>query len=453
MHKHMALIGFVQAQNCSNYPGSWRHPLARQDFLTADYYQHIGKTLERGKFQLLFFDDRLALPDIYGADHSASIENGVRVVKMDPIPILATIGAVTSRIGLGGTLSTSYFEPFHVARQFSTLDHMTGGRAAWNVVTSLNDSEALNMGRAMPIAHDRRYDRADEFMDVVLGHWRAWDSDALVINRTTGQFADSSKVRRLEHHGKYFESHGTFTVPQTPQTHPVIIQAGQSGRGREFAVRWGELIFAIFPNLEFGKSAYQQMHDEAKAQNRDPNSLRIAPLIYPIVGQSKAEARDKAALIERLAKPIDALALLSEVLNFDFSRKNMDEAFTDAELADFGGLLAIRDRVVELSGKKNPTVADFIEYSARGTIKEAPNFIGTAADIADGLEQWFRERACDGFVIGASHIPGTYEDFVTFVVPELQRRGLFHQDYAGPSLRENLGFSGYRSAATVRADT
>jgi FMN-dependent oxidoreductase (nitrilotriacetate monooxygenase family) len=446
MHKQMALVGFMQAQNCSNYPGSWRHPESRQDFMSADYYQHVAKTLERGKFHMVFFDDRLAMPDIFAAAHHASVEHGIRVVKMDPIPILATIGAVTSRIGLGGTLSTTYFEPFHIARQFATLDHMSAGRAAWNVVTSLNDSEALNMGHSGVIAHDTRYDRTDEFMEVVLGHWNSWEPDALIMDRKTGQFADSKKVHKLDHHGEYFSSRGPFPVPQTPQSHPVIIQAGQSGRGRRFAMRWGEVIFAIFPNLEFAKKDYGEMQDEAIAQNRDPDSYRIAPLIVPIVGATQSEAEDKAAFIEALAEPIDVLTLLSEVLNFDFATKALHEPFSDEELANFSGLLAIRDRVLKLSGKRNPTVNDFIVYSARGTIKEAPNFIGTAKQIADQLEQWFCERACDGFVIGASHVPGTYEEFVDQVVPELQRRDLFHEDYSSSTLRANLGFSSYRVA-------
>lgn len=445
-HKQMALIGFVQAQNCSNYVGSWRHPEARQDFLSADYYQHVARTLERGKFHLLFFDDRLAMPDIYGDDHAASIEHGIRVVKMDPIPILANLSAVTRRIGLGGTLSTSYFEPFHIARQFATLDHMSAGRAAWNVVTSLNDSEARNMGRVESVAHDLRYDRSDEFMEVVLGHWNAWAEDALILDRGTRRFADPSKVSRLDHNGRYFSSRGPFTVPRTPQGHPVVIQAGQSGRGREFAIRWGEIIFAIFPDLAFGRRVYAEMKTEALRHDRDPDSFRLAPLVYPIVGATRSEAEDKAALIEGLAEPADALSLLSEVLNFNFANKPSTEPFSDAELDGLSGLLAIRDRVVALSGKRNPTVADFVQYSGRGTIHEAPNFIGTAADVADGLEQWFTGGACDGFVIGATHVPGAYDDFVDLVVPELQRRGLFHNDYAGSTLRENLGFRGYRVA-------
>ncbi len=445
-HETMALVGFLQAQNCSNYPGSWRHPDADPNFLTANYYQHIAKVLEAGKVHLLFFDDRLAMPDIFGADHAAAIEHGVRVVKLDPIPILASISAVTKRIGLGGTLSTSYFEPFHIARQFATLDHMSAGRAAWNVVTSLNASEALNMGRSASIQHDTRYDRSDEFMQIVLGHWDAWDRDALILDRQRGRFADPTKVHRLDHKGQYFQSRGPFTVPQTPQSHPVVIQAGQSGRGREFAVRWGEVIFAIFPHLEFGQRVCMEMAAEAERQGRERDSFRIATLAYPIAAATQDEAEDKAALIEQLAKPIDSLALLSEVLNFDFASKAHDEVFSDDELANLSGLLAVRDRVLSLSGKKNPTVADFIKYSARGTIKEAPNFIGTGAQIADRLEQWFIEGACDGFVIGASHIPGTYEDFVRFVIPELQKRRLHHADYPAATLRENLGFAGYRQA-------
>ncbi len=443
----MALVGFMQAQNCSNYPGSWRHPEARRDFLRADYYQHIAKTLERGKFHMLFFDDRLAMPDIYGADHAAAVEHGVRVVKMDPIPILAVLGAVTEHIGLGATMSTSYHEPFHIARQFSTLDHMSGGRAAWNVVTSLNDSEARNMGRREAIAHDTRYDRCDEFMEVVIGHWNSWAEDALVVDRERGRFADPEKVRRLDHEGTYFRSRGPFTVPQTPQVHPVVIQAGQSGRGRQFAVRWGEVIFAIFPTLAYGQNAYAEMRAEAEAQGRDPQSFRVVPLIHPVVAETQSEAEDKMARIERLAKPIDSLTLLSEVMNFDFGSKAPDEPFSDEEIASLSGLHALRDRVMTLSGKSHPTVNDFIEFSRRGTIREAPTFVGSAKRVADELEQWFRESACDGFVIGASHVPGTYEDFVRIAVPELQRRGLHQEDYRSSILRENLGFSGYRRAS------
>lgn len=442
--RQMALVGFLQAQNCSNYPASWRHPDSAGDFLTPAYYQRIAKTLEAGKFHMAFFDDRLAMPDRYGMSAAESIRNGVRVVKMDPVPILCMMAAVTSRIGLGGTASTTYFEPFHIARQFSTMDHMTGGRSAWNVVTSLNDSEAENFGASALLGHDERYDRADEFMQVVHGHWDTWAEDAIKLDKAAGVFADPDKVTALNHEGRFFKSRGPFTVPPTPQGRPVIVQAGQSGRGRQFAIQWAELIFAIFPNLEFAKRVYQETREVAIAAGRDPESYRLTPAAYAIVGESADEAAEKAAMIEGLHQPIDSLALLSEALNFDFASKGLDEAFSAEELAAISGLQAIRDRVVRLSGKPNPTVRDFVEFSARGTLNEMAKFVGTPKQVADGMEEWFVERGCDGFVLAATHMPGAYEDFVRLVVPELQRRGVFQKDYAGPTLRENLGLSGPR---------
>ena len=197
---NMTLVGFLQAQNCSNLPGSWRHPEAIPDFLTADHYVRIARTLEEGKFHLAFFDDRLAMPDIYGDDYRTAVKYGIRSVKMDLIPLLTAMGMATRHIGLGGTYSTTYYEPFHVARTFQTLDLMVGGRAAWNVVTSLNDSEAVNMGAAEHLPHDMRYDRADEFIECVLGHWNSWEDDALVVDqRPGGIFA--GRIERLHHIG------------------------------------------------------------------------------------------------------------------------------------------------------------------------------------------------------------------------------------------------------------
>ena len=439
--RQMVMVGFLQAQNCSNYPASWRHPESASDFLSPGYYQRIGRILEEGKFHLAFFDDRLAMPDRYGDDYRESVRNGVRVVKMDPIPILAAMGSATHCLGLGATYSTTYYEPFHVARVFSTLDLMTGGRAAWNVVTSLNDSEAANFGADKLPDHDSRYDRADEFMEVVLGHWDTWEADAILLDKKRGVFANPDKVHPLGHEGRWFRSRGPFTVPPSPQGRPIVIQAGQSGRGREFAVRWGEIVFAIFPTLEFGQRVYKETKALAAARGRDPDGFAIAPAIYATVGETQAMAEDQAALIEGLARPIDTLALLSEALNYDFARKKPDEAFSDAELASISGLQAIRDRVVRLSGKKNPTLDDFVKFSARGTVRELPHFVGTPEQVADRMEAWFAGRACDGFVLAATHMPGAYESFVRLVVPELQRRGLFHKDYAGTTLRKNLGLA------------
>lgn len=437
--KQMTLVAFLQAQNCSNYVGSWRHPATMQDYLRPEYYQRIARTLEAGCFHMAFFDDRLAMPDILGHDHAEAVRNGIRVVKLDLISILTAMGLATSKLGLGGTYSTTYYEPFHVARVFATLDHMLGGRAAWNVVTSLNDSEAHNMGADDHLEHDLRYDRADEFLEVVLSHWDSWGDDAIIQDRESGVFADASKVRRLDHKGKWFKSRGPFTVPRTPQGRPVLIQAGQSGRGKSFAARWGDLVFVIYPNMEVAKRGYRDFKDQVAASGRDPATVRICPAVYCIVGETEAAAQDKRALIDGLARPVDGLSLLSEALNYDFASKALDDAFTDDELAGIKGLQALRDRVVASSGKRNPTLRDFVEITGRGTIREFPVFCGTPKRVADEMQAWLEGAACDGFVLAATHMPGTYEEFVRLVVPELQRRGIFRKEFTGTTLRENLG--------------
>jgi FMN-dependent oxidoreductase (nitrilotriacetate monooxygenase family) len=436
MSRQMKLVAFMQAQNCSNYTGSWRHPSSMTDWNTASYYQRIGRILEHGKFHLAFFDDRLAIPDRFGDDFALTVANGIRAAKLDPTMTAMAMGLGTEKLGIGCTYSTTYYEPFHVARIFASMDLMLGGRMAWNVVTSLNDSEAANFGRDEHLPHDLRYDRADEFMEVVLGHWETWEDGAIEADRATGRFADPAKVHRLEHEGRFFKSRGPFTVPRSAQGHPVLIQAGASGRGREFASRWAELIFVIYPNLAVGKPAYEEMKRQLAAAGRIATA--ITPAVYPIVGETQAMAEDKLAMIDKLARPEDAMVLLSEVLNYDFSRKAPGEAFTDEELDAIGGLKAIRDRAVKMSGKANPTVEEFVRASGRGTLREFPIFVGTPQAVADQMEEWFA-TACDGFVISATHVPGSYEDFVRLVVPELQRRGLFRKDYAGPTLRENLG--------------
>lgn len=436
--REMTLVGFLQAQNCSNYVGSWRHPHSATDFLGPEYFQRIARALEYGKFHLGFFDDRLAMPDILGNDHREAVKNGVRVVKMDPVTILACMGMATKNLGLGSTYSTTYYEPFHVARVISTLDLMTNGRAAWNVVTSLNNSEAHNMGRESHMEHDHRYDVADEFMEIVLGHWDSWDDDAIVIDKVSGLFAHPEKVRQLNHKGQYFKSKGPFTVPRSAQGRPVVIQAGQSGRGQVFSARWGELVFCVYPNIDMGRTAYKTFKDLVVKAGRDPASVAVAPAIYCVTAETKAMAEDKMAVIDKLAKPVDGMALLSEALNFDFYSKGMDDQFSDDELKSISGLRAILDRVTTMSGKKNPTIRDFVQFSNRGTLREFPRFCGTGKDVADGLEEWFN-TCCDGFVVAATHLPGGYEDFVRLVVPELQRRGLHHKDYKGATLRENLG--------------
>jgi alkanesulfonate monooxygenase SsuD/methylene tetrahydromethanopterin reductase-like flavin-dependent oxidoreductase (luciferase family) len=226
-------------------------------------------------------------------------------------------------------------------------------------------------------------------------------------------------------------------VPRSAQGHPVIIQAGSSGRGKAFGARWGEVIFVVYPNIEVGKRDYAEFKAEVARFGRDPERVKVTHLINTVAAASKSEAEDKWAEIKKLPLEIDALSLLSEALNFDFAKKAMDEPFTDEELQQMSGLQGIRDRVLSACAKKNPTVRDFIEISGRGRVHNP--IVGGPKEVADQLEQWFAAPACDGFVLSATHVPGAYEDFVRFVVPELQRRGLFREDFGGTTLRENLG--------------
>lgn len=441
----MTLVAFLQAQNCSNLVASWRHPDTHLGYGTPEYYQSIARTLEQGKFDLAFFDDRLAMPDVYGNDHRQSVENGVRAVKLDPVPILTAMGLCTSRLGLGATYSTTYYEPFHVARVFATLDLLTKGRVAWNVVTSLNNSEAANFGALEHLAHDLRYERADEFLEVVMGHWDTWEEGALIHDKASGRFADGEKVNRLDHTGHWFRSRGPFTVPRSDQGHPVLIQAGQSGRGSEFAARWGELVFVIYPNIDVARKSYADFKRKVAEHGRDPAKVKVAPAVYVVTAETSAEAEDKKAAIDVLVKPVDALALLSEALNFDLSSKKQDDPFTEDELRSITGLRAIIDRVIRLSGISNPTVHDFLRYSGRGTTAELATFVGNHSEVADQMEEWFRTGACDGFVLAATNMPGSYEDFVRLIVPELQHRGIFRREYTGATLRENLALEIPRS--------
>jgi alkanesulfonate monooxygenase SsuD/methylene tetrahydromethanopterin reductase-like flavin-dependent oxidoreductase (luciferase family) len=234
------------------------------------------------------------------------------------------------------------------------------------------------------------------------------------------------------------KSTGTFTVPRSPQGHPVVIQAGSSNRGKTFAARWAETMFVHHPNLDAGKREYASMKAAIAALGRDPDAVTINTIAWPIAAATRAEAEDKWALIDSLYKEVDGLSLLSEALNFDFAKKRLDESFSDAELAGMSGMQAMRDRVMQAVGR-NPTVRDFLKVTRRGRAGEP--IVGSGKDIADQLEQWFVERACDGFVVAATHMPGTFEDFVRHVIPELQRRGLSPKEYRGATLRENLGLA------------
>ncbi len=438
--RQMTLVGFMQAGNATVYAGSWRHPATEHGFLDARYYQKLGRTLEEGCFDLMFFDDRLAMPGIYGGSVAEAVRTGARPVKLDLSVVLGLVAGVTEHIGLGATYSTTYYAPFHVARTFATLDHLSGGRAAWNVVTSVNDSEAQNYGLKEHLAHDARYDRADEFLEVTTGLWDTWEDDALVLDRAQGYFADPAKVHELGHEGEWFSSRGPLTVPRSPQGRPVLLQAGSSGRGREFAARWAELVFSGDPDIDIARAHYKDQKEKIAEQGRDPTSVKMCPMVYTVVGESRAQAEEREqVLLHDLVDPMASLTLLSELTNHDFSGLSLDAPITDELIDSVSGIRGLLQNLRAHIGGDTVTLADLAGH--RATLLQGPRFVGTGADIADQMEEWFGTGACDGFVIAATHSPGAYEDVVRLVVPELRRRGVFRDHYRGTTLRENLGLA------------
>ena len=438
--RQMSLVGFMQAGNVTVYSGSWRHPATEHGFLDASYYQKLGRTLEEGCFDLMFFDDRLAMPGIYGGSVAEAVRLGARPVKLDLSVVLGLLAGATEHIGLGATYSTTYYSPFHVARTFATLDHLSGGRAAWNVVTSVNDSEAQNYGMKEVLDHDARYDRADEFLEATTGLWDSWEDDALVLDRESGTFADPEKVHELNYEGEWFSVRGPLTVPRSPQGRPVLLQAGSSGRGQAFAARWAELIFTGDPGIEVARSHYKGQKESIAEAGRDPDTVKMLPMAYTVVGESRAHAEEREQVfLNDLVDPKASLTLLSELMNHDFSDMALEDPITDELIETVSGIRGLVQNLRKHIGGDTLTLADLAGH--RATLLQGPRFVGTGPEVADQMQEWFEGDACDGFVIAATHVPGAYEDVVRLVVPELQRRGVFRDRYTGATLRENLGLA------------
>ena len=436
--RQMSLVGFMQAGSTTVYAGSWRHPATEHGFLSARYYQKLGRTLEDGCFDMMFFDDRLAMPGIYGGSVGEAVRLGARPVKLDLSIVLGLVAGATEHIGLGATYSTTYYSPYHVARTFATLDHLSGGRAAWNVVTSVNDSEAQNFGLKEHIGHDERYDRADEFLEATTGLWDTWEDDALVLDRASGHFADPDKVHELRYEGRFYSVRGPLTVPRSPQGRPLLMQAGSSGRGRDFAARWAELIFTGDPGIDGARSHYKDQKERIAASGRDPMSVKMLPMAYTVIGESAAHAEEREQLfLNELVDPMASLTLLSELMNYDFSGHALDGPITDELIESVSGIRGLVQNLRQHIGGDTVTLADLAGH--RATLLQGPRFVGTSTAVADQMEAWVDADACDGFVIAATHSPGAYEDVVRLVVPELQRRGVFRDRYTGTTLRDTLG--------------
>ena len=407
---------------------SWRHPNAVPDGpINLEYYINLTKKAEEAKLDFVFFGDGLYISE---KSHPIFLN------RFEPLTLLAVLAAHTSHIGLAATLSTTYSDPFTVARQFASIDHISGGRAGWNIVTSPLEGSALNYSKPEHPEHDLRYRMAHEFVEVTKGLWDSWEDDAFVFDKETGVFFDPAKMHRLDYKGEFLSVQGPLNIARSKQGRPILIQAGASEAGKEFASRHADAIFATNRSLEDGKDFYKEIKERAAKHGRNPDEVLILPGCGPIVGGTPQEANDKYNQIANLVSMTDALNYLGRYFNdIDFTRFEIDSPFP--ELGDFArnGWESATDRIKEAAREQNLTLR---QVALRETTPK-PAYIGTPANVADTMQLWFEERAADGFMVSNSVLPDGFTEFVDGVVPILKERGLFRTTYEDDTFHGNLG--------------
>ncbi len=419
-----------------HHVASWRHERAQADAgVNFAHYAEIARTAERGKFDMVFLADNVGVRQ---AHIDALSRSAQYIANLEPFTLLSALAAVTERVGLVCTATTSYNEPYHIARKFASLDHISGGRAGWNLVTSGMAMEAYNFGRDAHYGHAERYDRAREFAEIVVALWDSWDDDAFMRDKKTGQFFNPAKMHVLNHVGKHFKVRGPLNVPRPPQGHPVIVQAGTSDDGMDVAARFAEVIFSANLTMESCQAYSREIKTRAASKfGRNPDHIKVMPGLSCYVAESADEAEEKYNHQNSLMHPIVAREILSTVLGgIDLSRYDFDGPMpTDLPMTQ--GSQSHFKYVTELAKSQNLTMRQTAEKvaGARGKLVAK----GTPRQIADMMEQWYIEEAADGFNIMPPTLPGGLDDFVALVIPELQRRGLFRKEYAGRTLREHLG--------------
>jgi FMN-dependent oxidoreductase (nitrilotriacetate monooxygenase family) len=423
-------------------PGShsagWRHPDAVPETdMDFGWYVHMARTAERGLIDCVFFQDTAAVSGSANLDGVGAVRPRVaRQVYLEPVSLIAALAAVTENIGLVSTATTTYAEPYDLARRFATIDHISGGRAGWNLVTSQVEDEAGNFGAQRHMEHGLRYERAGEFWDVVTSLWDSWEEGALLRDKESGTYIDAAKLHFQHHEGKHFKVRGPLNLPRTPQGRPVVSEAGSSDAGKELAARTADLVFTAQTVLEEGKAFYDDVKARAVRHGRQPDDIKILPGLMTIVGRTEAEAQDKLASLQALISDEAAMRLLARLCgDLDIHAFPIDGPLPP--LPPSNAAKARQQLIVDLARKENLSIRQVARYL--GTSLGHQLQVGTPAMIADRMQEWLEAGACDGFNLMFPHFPKPLEDFCELVVPELQRRGIYRTAYAGKTLRENLG--------------
>ena len=428
----MRLGAFVH--ETGQHVAAWRHPQAHMQSGT-NFAEMVetAQLAERGKFDLLFLADSAAVNLSGSADARGRMG---KVVKFEPMTVLSALAAVTKNLGLVATSTTTFNEPYTLARQFASLDQISGGRAGWNLVTSNNEQDALNYSREAHLSHSDRYDRAIEFADVVNGLWDSWDDDAFIRDKEGGVFFDPAKMHVLNHKGKHFQVRGPLNVACSPQGRPVLVQAGASGTGRDVAARLAELVFTAATTFEQAKEFYADVRTRIPRFGRSQDQVKVMPGFYPVVAPTASEAQEKYDYLQSLIQKPVGISILEHTIGVH----GLDKIPLDGpvpEMADTNGPLSRQRLLLEQARRDKLTFWELCLANA-GPRGHALS-IGTPTQVADEMEHWFKDGAADGFNVMPAWLPGSLKDFVDLVIPELQRRGLFRTEYEAMTLRENLG--------------
>jgi alkanesulfonate monooxygenase len=415
----------------SIHTAAWRYPGGTPDAnFNFGHLKTYAQTLERGKFDAFFMADHLAVLNM----PMDALKRSATVTSFDPLTLLPALAVATERLGLIATASTTFNEPYHIARKFASLDHISNGRAGWNVVTTSNPDAALNFGLEEHMEHGERYDRAREFFDVVTGLWDSWADDAFIRDVEQGIYFDPERLHVLNHKGKYLSVRGPLNIGRPVQGWPVIVQAGASEAGRQLAAETAEMIFASGASIAQARDFYADVKGRTERAGRNPDHLKILPGALVVAGRTVEEAREKRALLDSLVHSDSAIASLSIQLGVDAAKFDPDGPLP--EIPETNASKSGRQRMVDLAKQENLTVRQLAQrvggYGGHA-------LVGTPQTIADEMEEWLKRDACDGFNMMFPYLPAGLDDFVDLVVPELQRRGIFRREYEGTTLRENLG--------------